>query len=77
MRSWLLLLLLCLPAYLVWLAVKAVKTGRVEHWWRGQNQVFHRHSDPLMFWFLTATLIGLSIVIGSSIIVASLSQFEP
>jgi hypothetical protein len=77
MRSLLLLMLLCLPVYLVWLAVKAVKTGRVEHWWRGQNQVFHQQSDPWMFWFLTATLVGLSIMMGCGIIIVLMSQAQP
>lgn len=75
MKSWMLLMLLCLPTWLIFLALKAVRTGRVEHCWRGQNQVFHRHSDPWMFWFLTSALVGLSIVIGFGIIIASLSQF--
>ena len=74
--SWL-WLLLPIPLYFFSLAVKAIKSGRVEHWWQGKTDVFHRHGDPWMFWFLTATLIGVSIIIFCAIIIVSLVQTKP
>ncbi len=60
--SWPLFLVYIIPIGLLYLALRAIKQGRIAHWWRGKEQAFHRESDPWMFWFLTATHIGLSIM---------------
>ena len=74
--SWLWLLLL-IPLYFSSLAVKAIRSGRIEHGWQGKTDVFYRIDDPWMFWFLTATLIGISIIMFCATIIVSLAQAKP
>ncbi|WP_395735400.1 hypothetical protein [Prosthecobacter sp.] len=54
---------LLIPIYFTGLAVRAIMRGSVESAWQGKTRVFRRSDDPWMFWFLTATLIGISIII--------------
>jgi len=70
-------LLLLIPLYFLSLAVKAIKHGRIQSAWRGKTDAFYRHSDPWMFWFLTATFIGMSIIISFCIIIASAASVKP
>ncbi|MBN8417928.1 MAG: hypothetical protein J0L73_03355 [Verrucomicrobia bacterium] len=75
--SWRVLILLVIPLYFLSLAVKAIKSGRIQSAWRGKTDTFFRHSDPWMFWFLTATLIGISVIISFCIIIASAAAVKP
>lgn len=70
-------LLLLIPLYFLSLAVRAIKRGRIEHWWQGRAAVFQRQYDPWMFWFLTASLISVSIMMFCAIIIVSLAQTKP
>lgn len=62
------LILFGIPLYLLYVGVRAIQKGWIGHWGRGKAKVFHRQTDPGMFWFLVLTLIVLSLALISAVV---------